>query len=107
MTDRDEFRAGFAKRLRELRLSLGYKTAANFARAIGYRPDTICRYEREGFEQAGPLIQFVKALENAGLAEISLDWLCDTAAKGCMWRRPPAKRAIRVEGNVIHGAFGR
>ena len=107
MTDHNEFRAGLARRLRELRLSLGYKTAANFASVIGYRPDTICRYEREGFEQAGPLIQFAKALEKAGIGEISLDWLCDTAAKGSMWRRPPTKRAVRTEGNVVYGAFGK
>ncbi len=33
--EEEEFRAGLAKRLRELRLFLGYETAASFARAIG------------------------------------------------------------------------
>ncbi len=35
MSEKDEFLAALAERLRELRLSLGYKTAASFARAIG------------------------------------------------------------------------
>ncbi len=36
MTEKEEFLAGLTKRLRKLRLSLGYETAASFARAIGY-----------------------------------------------------------------------
>ncbi len=48
MTEQDEFLAGFAKRLRELRLFLGYETAASFARAIGYPPGKYSHYERHG-----------------------------------------------------------
>ena len=67
-------RATSANRMRELRLSLGYKTAASFARAIGYPPTKIRRYEREGFTQGGPLIEFVWAMDKMGLGEISIDW---------------------------------
>ena len=48
MTEKEEFLAGLAKRLRELRLHLGYETTASFARAIGYPPDKYSRYERRG-----------------------------------------------------------
>ena len=51
MTEKHEFLALFAKRLRELRLHLGYETAASFARAIGYPPDKYSRYERLGIVQ--------------------------------------------------------
>ncbi len=34
MTEKDEFLAAIAKRLRELRLFLGYETAASFARTL-------------------------------------------------------------------------
>ncbi len=102
---RDECRATSAKRMRELRLSLGYKTAASFARAIGYPPAKIRRYEREGFIQAGPMMKFVWAMEKLGLGGISIDWLLnlDTSRK---WRWRPAKRAVRTEGNVVHVSFG-
>ena len=95
-----------ARRLRELRLSLGYKTAASFARAIGYPPAKICRYERQGFVQAGPMLRFVWAMEKGGLGTVSFDWLCDVDTKR-KWRRPPAKRAVRTEGNVVHVIFAR
>ena len=103
---RAKCRATVAKRIRELRLSLGYKTAASFARAIGYPPAKICRYEREGFIQGGPLMKLVWAMEEVGLGEISIDWLCDTGASR-MWRRPPSKRLVRTEGNVVHVNFAR
>ncbi len=66
MTDRDESRAGFGGRLRELRLSLGYQSAASFARAYRFAPSTILRAERDGFDPAGRLMRLVKSLENAG-----------------------------------------
>ena len=73
--DRDKERAAAGVRLRTLRLSLGYKTAASFARALGYRPDRYRRYERVSFENGGPLAQFVNALKDAGLDWIDLNWL--------------------------------
>ena len=103
---RDECRATVAKRMRELRLSLGYKTAASFARAIGYPPAKIRRYEREGFIQGWPLMKFIWAMDKLGLGEISIDWLFDTGTKR-KWLRPHTKRAVRTEGNVVYGAFGK
>ena len=100
-----EFQATVAKRMRELRLSLGYKTAASFAQRIGYPPDKYSRYEHQGFTRAGPMILLVLAIEQAGLGKISFDWLCDVGTKR-KWLRPPARRAVRVEGNVLHAAFG-
>ena len=107
MTENHEFLAGMAKRLRELQLFLGYETAASFARAIGYPPDKYSRYERQGFSDSGTLIQFVKAVENAGLGSIDIDWLVDFGQK---WRVPPAKQTrqpLRVEGSVVHANFAR
>ena len=105
--ERDEFRADAAKRLRELRLSLGYKTATSFARAIGYPPSKYSRYEREGFINGGPLIMLVSAIENKlGHGRLSIDWIFDTGAKR-KWRRAPAKLVVRTEGNVVHANFAR
>ncbi len=103
---RDECRATSAKRMRELRLSLGYKTAASFAHAIGYPAARIRRYEREGFIQSGPMMEFVWAMDKLGLGEISIDWLFDVG-ENRKWLRLPAKRAVRSEGNVLHVNFAR
>lgn len=106
---RDEVRATSAKRMRELRLSLGYETAASFARAIGYSPDKIRRHERDGFIQAAPMMRFVRAMEKAGLGAMSLDWLFDVGTNR-MWRRRPGRRRARpvqTKGNVAYVAFGR
>ena len=103
MNDREEFRANAAGRLREFRLSRGYKTAASFARDKGISATKIRRYERVGFINGGPLMRLVWAIEEKlGKGALSLDWLFDTKCQ-----RPPAKRAVRVEGNVIYGTFGR
>ncbi len=102
-----ESRAGIARHVRQLRLSLDYKTAASFARAIGYPPGKYSRYERQGFSDSGTLMQFVKAVENAGLGLIDIEWLFDFGPK---WRVPPAKQArqpLRTEGNVVHANFAR
>ncbi len=64
MTDRDESRPGFGGLLRGLRLSLGYQSAASFARAYDYAPCTIVRAERYGFDPAGSLMRLVKSIEN-------------------------------------------
>ena len=104
---RAECRATVAKRFRELRLSLGYTTAASFARAIGYPPAKICRYEREGFTQGGTLMEFIWAMDRLGVGEISIDWLFDTRMSQRKWLRLPAKRAVRTEGNVLHVNFAR
>ena len=64
MTEKDEFLVGLGKRLRELRLHLGYETAASFARAIGYPPRKYSRYERHGcnhFVSAGPERPLIRA----------------------------------------------
>ncbi len=103
----DESRVGIARHVREVRLYLGYKTAASFARAIGYPPGRYSRYERQGFSDSGTLIKFVKAVENAGLGLIDIAWLFDFGPK---WRIPPAKQTrqpLRVEGNVVHANFAR
>ena len=73
--DRDKYRLAGAARLRALRRSLGYKTAASFARALGYHPDRYRRYERIFFCNGGPLAQFVHALKDAGFDWIDLNWL--------------------------------
>ena len=104
MTEKAEFDAGVAKRVREVRLCLGYKTAASFARAIGYTSGAICRYERVGMNTAGTIIVFVKAVEDAGFGKLSIGWLLNSQR---MWLGPPTKPAVRTEGNVVHGAFGR
>lgn len=88
----EEFRAGIAKRLRILRLTLGHETAASFARAIGYPPGKYSRYERVAFTQSGPLVRLVKAIEGAGLGRVSLDWL----AAGDLSRQPPSVAGARV-----------
>ena len=104
MEGREEFRANAAARLREFRLSLGYETAAGFARDIGLPPSKIRRYEQVGFIQGGPLMALVWAIEGKlGKGALSLDWLFDGNNNS---PRAPAKRAVRTEGNVIHAAFG-
>ena len=74
---KDEFRAAMAIRLRQCRKAMGYETAASFARAIGYRPGKYRRYERRGFVRPWPMVRLVRAIEEAGLGRISLDWLLD------------------------------
>ncbi len=109
MTEQNEFLVGIAGRLRALRLFLGYETAASFARAIGYPPAKIRRYEREGFIQSGPMMEFVWAMDKLGLGEISIDWLFDVGTNR-MWRRQPGRRGARpvqTKGNVAYVAFGR
>ena len=105
---RAECRTTSAKRMRELRLSLGYETAASFAGAIGYSPDKIRRHERDGFIQAAPMMRFVWAMEKAGLGALSLDWLFDVGTNR-MWRRQPGRRGARLvqtKRNVAYVAFG-
>ena len=62
-----------AARLRILRLSLGYETAAAFAKAIGYTPNTYQRYERRLPVRPMPVINLVEAIEP--ITFVSLDWL--------------------------------
>ena len=104
--DRAEYRATSAKRMRELRLALGYKTVASFARAIGYTPAKIYYYERFGFTNGGPLIHFVRAMDMLGLGVVSIDWLFDVGT-GRKWHRQPTRRTARAEGNVLHVNFAR
>ena len=73
--DHDKARAEGAARLRTFRLALGYKTAASFARILGYHPSQYRRYERVFFCNSGPLVLFVRALRDAGLDWIDLNWL--------------------------------
>ena len=77
MTDKDEFLVGLAKRLREVRLSLGYETAVGFAHAIGYPPDKYSRYERRGIERTGVLMRLIEAIKTSGHGQVSYDWLLD------------------------------
>ncbi len=64
-----------AARLRILRLSFGYETAASFARATGYRPGTYRRYERRFPMQCGPFRKLFDAIRRIG--PVSFDWLLD------------------------------
>ncbi len=97
-------RAGSANRVRQLRLSLGYNTAASFARVIGWSPAKYRYYELHGFVFSGPIVQLAMAVENAGFGSISLEWLCGF---GPIWRTRPAKGTVRSEGNVAHANFRR
>ncbi len=109
MREKDECRAGIARHVRKLRLSLGYPTAASFARAIGYPPSNYSRYEHQGFVGSGTMILFVNAVENAGLGLINIEWLLDAGPP--KWRVPPpakqARQAVRTDGNVVHVNFAR
>ena len=88
MTEKEEFLVGLAKRLRELRLSLGYETAASFARAIGYPPDKYSRYERRGILQTGVILLLVRAIKTSGHGRVSYDWLFDFDPPGPMFVSP-------------------
>ncbi len=108
MIGKDEFLVGFAKRLRELRLSLGYETAASFARAIGYPPDKYSRYERRGIERTGVLTRLVKAIETSGHGKVRYDWLLDYRDGLMFWPdTKPTVPPVRTEGNVVHANFAR
>ncbi len=100
MTEKEEFLAGLAKRLRKLRLSLGYQTAASFARAIGYPPDRYRRYERRGICRTGVLLRLVRAIKTSGHGQVSYDWLFDFKPGPMFYPSEPQKRpALRlVEG---------
>ena len=104
MEAREACQAGAAKRLREFRLSFGYKTAASFARDIVYPPGKYSRYERTGFIQGLPLCRLARAIEETLPGALDLDWLFDMNTK---WHRPRAKRAFRTVGNVVHVNFAR
>ena len=108
MTEEHEILAGMAKRLRELRLFLGYETAASFARAIGYPPDKYSRYERRGINNAGVLKRLVDAIEASGHGKVRWDWLFNCRAE--LMFGPPANwpvSLLRTEGNVVHANFAR
>ncbi len=108
MTEQDEFVAGFAKRLRELRLFLGYETAASFARAIGYPPDKYSRYERRGVLRTGVLIRLVDAIEASGHGQVCYDWLLDCSGSLMFWPDTrPTVPPVRTEGNVVYANFAR
>jgi len=88
MTEKEKFLVGLAKRLRELRLSLGYETAASFARAIGYPPDKYSRYERRGILRTGVIILLVRDIKTSGHGQVSYDWLFDFGPSGPMFLSP-------------------
>ena len=108
MTEKDEFLAGLAKRLRELRLFLGYETAASFARAIGYPPDKYSRYERRGINNSDVLKRLVKAIETSGHGKVRYDWLLDCRGGLMFWPDTrPTVQPVRTESNVVHANFAR
>ena len=108
MTEKEEFLAGAAKRLRELRLHLGYETAASFARAIGYPPDKYSRYERRGILRTGVVLRLVRAIKTSGHGQVSYDWLLDCSDSLMFWPdTKPAVPPVRTEGNVVHANFAR
>ncbi len=80
-----------AARLRILRQSLGFVTAAAFARAIGYTPAKYQKYERRLPIQPMPVIRLVRAIHP--ITFVSLDWLfC-----GDLKREPPSVRKDRLK----------
>ena len=79
-----------AIRLLALRLSLGYETAASFARAIGYSPGKYRRYERRMSMQAGPVVRLAEAIGR--VQHVSLDWLIS----GDPARQPPSISGSKV-----------
>ncbi len=71
----EKYMALFTKRLRTLRVSLGYETAASFSRAIGYPPNRYGRYERRAPLQTGVVIKLVRAIKESGHGQVNYDWL--------------------------------
>jgi hypothetical protein len=85
-----------ARHLRDLRRSYGYDTAASFARAIGYRPDTYRRYERRFPNQRSVFMRLYIAIKRVG--PVSLDWLLLHRPE---WAGPlHARAALRVRNGV-------
>ena len=83
-----------AGRLRDLRRSYGYDTAASFARAIGYPVARYQRYERDfSMRNMG---EFYYAIRRVG--PVSLDWLLYGDPE---WAGPLFARAgLRVRNGV-------
>ena len=73
MTRRAALKGTAADRLRELRLSYGYETAASFARAIGYSPARYQRCERSFPYYSTDMTKLGLAIERVG--PVSFDWL--------------------------------
>ena len=83
-----------AGRLRELRRSYGYETAARFARAIGYPVARYQRYERDF--SVGDLGELYHAIRRVG--PVSLGWLISWDPE---WTGPiRARAALRVRNGV-------
>ena len=82
MTGKKEFTAALAKRLRKLRLALGYETVASFARAIGYPPDKYSRYERRGIVRTGVAMVLIKAIEASTQRQVNYNWLFASEESG-------------------------
>ena len=76
----------FGGRLRVLRLSLGYESAAAFARAMGFPPGTYRPFERgERTQTAATTSLALRVKERTG---VTLDWLF-------MGKRPPRHSRAR------------
>ena len=90
--DREESRTALAKRLQELRRSLGYETAASFAREIGYPPDKYRRYERRGIACSGALVRLAQTIETSGHGQVELYWLFGFSSGPMFLSRGPQKR---------------
>ena len=97
MTEKSKSRSELGARLRETRLFLGYETAASFARAIGYPPAKIGRYERVGMQCSGKLLALVKAIDEAGFGELSLEWLLGF---GPIWRSRPQNEEDKLRAKI-------
>ena len=83
-----------AGRLRDLRRSYGYETAASFARAIGYPVARYQRYERDF--SVGDVAELYHAMRRVG--PVSLGWLISWDPK---WDGPLlARAALRVRNGV-------
>ena len=92
----DDIRRLMSARLRELRQSWGYDTAAGFARTIGYKPSLYQAYERRLPNSIQTFMALCNAIETIG--PVSTDWLFS--------RRPSfiapvvARVALRVRNGV-------
>ncbi len=83
-----------AGRLRDLRRSYGYETAASFARAIGYPVARYQRYERDFSMRS--LGELYHAISRVG--PVPLDWLISRDPE---WAGPiRARAALRVRNGV-------
>jgi hypothetical protein len=91
----DDINHLLAGRVRELRRSWGYDTAAGFARAIGYKPSLYQAYERRLPNSIVPFAALLHAINIVG--PVSADWILSRPS----WLAPVVARvALRIRNGV-------